>query len=318
MVGAWDAKDFGDGSKRKPWSQAPSFARLAAWRDGLPDLPGRAAELAAAEGEDGFDDADGVRWRFPALDTSPPLEPLKDAGAASGEIVIDPAEAARRLRERCEEARARMAIPVSRRASDDAPHADREERAEGGRAASPASAAGRDARRLAGVAVHRILEELDLSLPVAEALAAGRARLPEVVAAQADEEAREAAHVHALAILDRLEQSEGAVLARLAGLDRCCIARELPVLLPPEGGEVAGFVVGTLDLVYREAESDRIVVADYKTDEIDGAAAVEDKKRQYAGQGAVYQRALREALGLDYTPRFELWMLWSGDVVVAG
>ncbi|MCH7565449.1 MAG: hypothetical protein IH968_16675, partial [Gemmatimonadetes bacterium] len=25
--------------------------------------------------------------------------------------------------------------------------------------------------------------------------------------------------------------------------------------------------------------------------------------------------ALREALALDYTPRFELWMLWSGDVV---
>jgi ATP-dependent exoDNAse (exonuclease V) beta subunit len=76
-----------------------------------------------------------------------------------------------------------------------------------------------------------------------------------------------------------------------------------------------GFVVGTLDLVYRDPETERLIVVDFKTDEVNDPRDLDEKKQRYAGQGAVYQRALREALALDYTPRFELWMLWSGDVV---
>ena len=50
---------------------------------------------------------------------------------------------------------------------------------------------------------------------------------------------------------------------------------------------------------------DQLVIADYKT----GA------RRDYGAQGAHYRRALREALDLDYEPRFELWYLEEGAIV---
>ena len=73
---------------------------------------------------------------------------------------------------------------------------------------------------------------------------------------------------------------------------------------PPESGN-GGWVSGALDLVYADAETGRLVVADYKT----GA------RRDHSRQGARYAGALCEALGLDYTPRVELWYLDEDAVV---
>ena len=76
------------------------------------------------------------------------------------------------------------------------------------------------------------------------------------------------------------------------------------------------YVSGVVDLVYRDPESGEVVVADYKTDRIDDPDAEEARERMeaYRRQGAVYRRALREGLGLDYTPRFELWLLAADTV----
>jgi ATP-dependent exoDNAse (exonuclease V) beta subunit len=87
------------------------------------------------------------------------------------------------------------------------------------------------------------------------------------------------------------------------------------VLVPPEpGAGPAGYVSGVVDLVYRDPASGELVIADYKTDRLEEAGA-QERSAAYRGQGAVYQTALRDGLGLVYTPRFELWYL-RADVCV--
>jgi ATP-dependent exoDNAse (exonuclease V) beta subunit len=73
-----------------------------------------------------------------------------------------------------------------------------------------------------------------------------------------------------------------------------------------------GFVAGAIDLVHRDPATGELVVVDYKTDRVETDAEIAGRARSYAAQGAEYQRALREALGLDAPPRFELWFLHAG------
>ena len=87
------------------------------------------------------------------------------------------------------------------------------------------------------------------------------------------------------------------------------VARELPVLLPPESDDGAlGFVAGSIDLVLRDPASGEWTVVDYKTDASGGPDETASRE-DYARQGAVYRRALAEALGLSAPPRFELWWI---------
>jgi ATP-dependent exoDNAse (exonuclease V) beta subunit len=82
------------------------------------------------------------------------------------------------------------------------------------------------------------------------------------------------------------------------------------VIVPGDGPEGAvGSTAGVLDLVYRDPASGELVVVDYKTDRVESPEELSERARRYAPQGAVYQRALRDALALAYTPRFELWFL---------
>jgi len=113
-----------------------------------------------------------------------------------------------------------------------------------------------------------------------------------------------------------LEQiAEGELFARLRALAGGILHRELPVLVPPEAGAgPAGYVSGVVDLVYRDPASGELVIADYKTDRLDEAGA-EERSAAYREQGAVYQTALRDGLGLAYTPRFELWYLRADKCV---
>jgi len=99
----------------------------------------------------------------------------------------------------------------------------------------------------------------------------------------------------------------GACLARLAEVGGSVVARELPLLLPPTGEEVVGFVTGTADLVYEE---DGVpVVADYKTDRVADDEAMAELVARYRPQLASYARALQEALDLPAPPRTEIWLL---------
>jgi ATP-dependent helicase/nuclease subunit A len=156
----------------------------------------------------------------------------------------------------------------------------------------------------AGTAVHAVLEGSDWS----------DAALERAVESAAPPGERAAVRGHARAVWGRF--AAGPLAARLAALGPHVVARELPVWTLPAGageGEPVGFVAGAIDLLYRDPESGRLVVADYKTDAVDGADLAAHAAR-YAGQGAAYVRAVAGALGLPEPPRFELWFLQAGIV----
>jgi len=89
-------------------------------------------------------------------------------------------------------------------------------------------------------------------------------------------------------------------------LRRCSSQRSFSSLCHFGGRRLSvGVVTGTVDLLYHDPETDRLVVADYKTDDLDRGEA-ETRSEAYAPQGAVYARALQEALDLEEEPRFEL------------
>ena len=168
--------------------------------------------------------------------------------------------------------------------------------------------------------MHRVLEALRLD---ARSARGSRARsgsvFPRWIAAlAARRRARAAALERAREVLARFAQ--GPLLARLAALRDHVIARELPVLLPAEaeGDGPVGFVAGAIDLLYRDPATNEFVVVDYKTDRVEGDAALAERARRYAGQAAHYRRAVQEALELPRPPRFELWFLHAGAVVRVG
>ena len=57
-------------------------------------------------------------------------------------------------------------------------------------------------------------------------------------------------------------------------------------------------------------------MADYKTDRVESEADVAQRVERYTAQGRAYQHALRDALGLEAPPRFELWFLRADRVEV--
>ena len=183
---------------------------------------------------------------------------------------------------------------------------------------SPALAAARETAAAAGTAVHRVLEKLTLGGDLRDELA----RAGEGLEAWIDEPTaggqREAALASAREALARF--ADGPLLARLAALRGAVIARELPVLLPadPEGEGAVGFVAGSIDLLYRDPESNQLVVVDYKTDRVEGEVALRERAERYRGQARHYRRAIQEALDLSSPPRFELWFLHAGAIVPVG
>lgn len=164
------------------------------------------------------------------------------------------------------------------------------------------------ARALAvGTAVHRVLEHIELTGadPGAAFSAALEAELERL---DVDDEV--------IAELGR-RIAGGACLRRLATVADAVVARELPVLLaaePDAGDGPLGCVVGSVDLVYRDPEDGALVVADYKTDHVEGAALA-DRERTYRPQLEAYASAVQQALGLAAPPECELWFLWPDAIV---
>lgn len=206
----------------------------------------------------------------------------------------------------------------------------------------------------AGVAIHRVLEDLNLESDPQPELARQRARLQGLVCAAGSAEEFDggsgvagpalwdAALERAYALLDRF--AAGFLARRLWEIGPHIVARELEVWLPgsagaPEGEGLAApvrYIAGAIDLVYRDPSDGEWVVADYKTDRVAwrrerdepadcdkpdsqrpgaGSTDLESRAASYTSQGAVYTRAVQQALGLDRLPRFELWFL-EADVVV--
>jgi ATP-dependent exoDNAse (exonuclease V) beta subunit len=74
-------------------------------------------------------------------------------------------------------------------------------------------------------------------------------------------------------------------------------------------------VSGIVDLLYRDPEDGRLVVADYKTDRVQDDETLAERARVYEPQVRIYARALQKALGLDHEPHNELWFLDADRIV---
>ncbi len=175
----------------------------------------------------------------------------------------------------------------------------------------------------AGGAVHRALETWDLAAEPAAELARQRARLPATLAALGVGEAdRGRALRRARAVLEQF--AAGPLLPRLRSLREQIVARELPVLLPPaapeNGGEPGpvGFVAGADRPALPRSRRPANWSSPTTRPTTRTPPACPPLAAAYAPQGGLYVRAVRDALGLPAAPRFELWFLRAGEVVVVG
>ncbi len=347
ISGLWSERDVSPEAGSDPEhlaDRARSHLHLLTARPGRPDLAALWEELRTGEaGNSSWIDGDGVLWRFPGLDEAPASSAAIPGGTTdvlppygtAGEV----AAAARELAERRRRATERQARRISGRASEEAHErlrerlgdlwAERSDLLEESPAGSPAlgrSASdepiapegSRDAAMAAGTAVHRAIETWDLAEEVAAERERQIGRLSESLAALGLEPGiREAAVVRARASIEAFAASP--LVERLRAIAPRIVARELPVLLPPaadfpdDPGPI-GFISGAIDLLYREEGGGRYVVADYKTDEVRDDVELTARAAAYASQGGLYVRAVREALGLSETPRFELWFLAVGKI----
>ncbi len=276
---------------------------------GMPE-PVELAERCVRAGSAHVDERE-ARWVFPALRGG--AVPAAGAPPPASEIERIRADSAL-IRARAERARERMQRPFSSSPSR-AAHAGLEQMFE--RVGRDVAERGvpEDVAFAVGTAVHAVLERLDFGAPIAAALGSERAALRTALAHRLDGEALARAEALARDGLDRL--ASGPLAPRLAALHGRVVARELPFVAPPEGDsaeDAVAFVSGAIDLVYRDPASERIVVADWKTDRVESDAEIADRRAAYAPQVRAYARALRSGLGLDYEPRAEIWFLYPGRV----
>ncbi len=188
----------------------------------------------------------------------------------------------------------------------------------------------RAVRSLAGVLVHRALQHWDPGRPLAQELERVCELLPAwaLSSAQNEEDARRASGL-ARVLLERFA-SPGGLGNRLAAVGSGIIGREVPILLPAEGDGAprggadqnhvtqrlpVGHFAGRVDLVYRDPDSGILVVADYKTERVDG---MDDERisavaQAYVPQLRIYASAVGQALGQAL--RAEVWFIEGSRVV---
>ncbi len=315
LAGVWPSLQFRAGVGQPVELLEPRFEG---------DIHARMCEVAAL-GRVGFEDRFGARFFFPVLDAlERPSQPsLFTVRGAVLPAESDIARASARLAELRAKAAIRMQRPIGRAASDAAHTANNiQVGVELGMETRQHS--NRFAREI-GTAIHRVLEEFDASTPIsATVLERHRASLALHLESMVEPRDAAAAVVAGTDLLNRI--AKGKLLARLAGLSGCVLARELPVLCGPgsdaelAGGDgddlgPVGYFAGTIDLVYRDRETGETVVADYKTDPIESDAELASRAAMYRFQGGVYQRALKVAMGLAEPPRFELWFFHADRIL---
>ena len=255
-----------------------------------------------------------VGWYLPALSEDEPAPQVGrksavsisdgDAAARDAGLITEARNAAgHRMAARWTEAASGAAHRLSRRMETEIDG----ETATGKTLSTPGVAA------IVGTAIHHLLESLDLTGDLAEQVLARRESSVEAAVAGLDPDTAVDAIARLEEMMDHLVQSE--CLRRLAELAPAIVARELPVFLRPTEMNGTSVISGAVDLVYRDPGDGRIVIADYKTDRVEGDAGIAGRVERYRPQLETYAQALEQALDLDEPPHTELWFLHPDRIV---
>jgi ATP-dependent exoDNAse (exonuclease V) beta subunit len=318
LVGRWLEADQTKAVRRTPSHAALLLER----RPSAPDLRNLMETISRSAAAHSHQEA-GVRWVFPALLPREPeaLGVSKEAAALASAARV--AEDSRTILEQREAARRRERRPFAAVASASAEELDSEaallerygeETSDDGQRSAGTPAGVRCDARAIGTAIHRALEEIDFEEEPGPLLARCQQVAASTLSLLLGSGEREAALRRAQELLERFTQ--GPLFEHLRRLSPHILARELPLIALPEDadGAAVGYVSGAIDLLYRDPETGAVVVADYKTDSVPTEAEHARKVQAYTAQGAVYQRAVQEALSLQALPCFELWFLQSGRI----
>jgi len=286
------------------WREARSQIELVAMRDPAPPSMADLWADRVAAGETAWTD-EGVRWCFPVLESRSepaPSRPTVSRDPKTKQWVEEATESLGRIAA----AKQREKRPLHAAASSLhgelvwATH-------EGG-------SDEREAALLAGTWVHRAFEEWRFEDDPEVELSRARSRALESAAAQAAPVA-EAVRRRLDLLFDRLEG--GALLDRLQEIGSGWLVRELPLIAPPttsEPGAPLQALVGSIDLVYRDAAEDRLVIVDFKTDLLEDESEIAARAEAYRPQLEVYRDAIAQAFPEQTRPRCELWFLWTDRV----
>jgi ATP-dependent helicase/nuclease subunit A len=256
--------------------------------------------------------ADGVQRVLPEF-AEPVGGPGDEERARGGWTLGDSElEVVRDLAASRRSARERMELSLIRSASAEA-H-DRLQRADRDSDALPVAAATRDTAMAIGTAVHLLLETIDLEADLPTQVLGSRDDVVNAIVFGLDQEEAQSAEEDIDGLLKGLASST--CLGRLSTLAPAIVARELSVYgwLGDETGPGAA-ISGIVDLVYRDPDDGRVVVADYKTDAVDGDDEIDDRAQVYEPQVRTYARILRDALDLKEEPHTELWFLAADRIV---
>jgi ATP-dependent exoDNAse (exonuclease V) beta subunit len=167
-----------------------------------------------------------------------------------------------------------------------------------------------------GTAVHRALEQIDLSALPEDALEFQIEQLPISVCGLVAEQHLDEIVIGARGLLRQIDNN--GMLHELFERRTHILGREVPVLLPGSPQlDAVGVMTGTLDLLYRDPNDGQLVVADFKTDQIADDASLQLAIQRYLPQGRVYCSAVRSMFPDLEPPRFELWFLAAGTIANA-
>jgi len=316
MAGCFDAQPHPDSHAGFVLGERAAALRDAEARVGA--TPSGGAEST------GIAEVEGMRVVF--LGALP--EATSEAPAVHVVATIAPAtveQHASQLRADRQVAARRQERPFGERASGAVADADREarlaernrERADGARSARgdvwPPEA---EVAAAVGTAIHGLLERFDWDADPATEWARQRDWLLESLARRVVPSRVAAARDRATQLLEAL--AAGPLWPRLRELAPHVLAREFPVLVrAEENGEGAiGYVVGAVDLVYRDPARGEVVVVDFKTDRVSTVAQIAARSLHHRPQAELYRRAIQEALRLPQAPRVELWFLDASHVEI--
>jgi len=300
LSGGW-----GEPDDEKPPEASPDFARLIGRRLD----PASVAGQIASEEPRVFDDEVHVVRVMPVFD---PGVHAPGSGRIETSQTSVPEERLARARELAaarRDAAERMKDSFFRSASAEAHDRLRRSEAEAEHHIDEITV-DRDLAMALGSAIHRVLELVDLEGDLAAQIAAQRdCILRELSLGRNADDVKQRLDD----LLGRL--LDGGCLRRLASQAGAVVARELPVVMWREEGDEPGAVIsGIIDLVYRDHEDGRLVVADFKTDAVETDAEVDGRIEAYSSQLEIYANALEKALDLDHRPHTELWFLWADRI----